>query len=145
MSVALDQGVRLSFPGDRVYLSAVREFVRELLESARDGDPFTERDLCEIQLAIQEACVNAIRHGNGDDAAKPVGLRIAIAPDRVAFRVSDEGPGFDLAQISLPGENEPREGGYGLAILRRTMEDVRVERNGDGASISFWRRRGADR
>jgi len=145
VSVAVDHGVRLNFPGDRVYLSAVRAFVRDLLENASTGEPFTERDLCEIQLAVQEACVNAIRHGNGDDAAKPVGLQIAIAPDRVEFRVTDHGPGFDLARIVDPGEDEPREGGYGVAILRRTMEDVRVERDGDGAAISFWRRRGDDR
>ncbi len=140
MSVAVDEGIEVRFPGNRAYLSAIREFVRELLTDSL-GTAFDSRDLCEVQLAVQEACVNAIRHGNGDDATKLVSLKIAISPERVRFEVADEGPGFDLDEVTEVDEDEPREGGYGIQILRRTMENLSVETTGSGSVLRFDRRR----
>ncbi len=54
-----------------------------------------------VHLAMEEALVNAIKHGNRKDPAKTVEVVCHIAKDRVQIRITDEGSGFRSGQRCL--------------------------------------------
>lgn len=52
---------------------------------------FDETDQHRIEMAVHESMINAIWHGNKNDASKTVWLRFQIFPDRLEIRVRDQG------------------------------------------------------
>ncbi len=54
------------------------------------------RDPCFISLALREALVNALRHGNNFNSQAFVDLSLFFQPGELRIEVSDEGPGFKL-------------------------------------------------
>jgi serine/threonine-protein kinase RsbW len=99
-------------------------------------------DVENIDLAIQEALVNAILHGNKSDLTKAVRVCVALAEDcSMLIVVKDAGSGFDPNQLPNPlmAENLLATNGRGIFLINRLMEDVRfsVER---GTAISMRRR-----
>jgi serine/threonine-protein kinase RsbW len=120
--------IEISFPGHLRYLPAVREIVRQALAEEEGYG-----DVTPILLAVQEACVNAVRHGHGGDVRIPVELSLETFPDHLVLLVADRGPGFRLPgpeRLSDPS----RENGRGLAIIRAVMDEVEVERQ-DGRTV----------
>jgi len=106
----------------------VQERIIGLLETRA----FPDRDLFGVRLALEEALVNAIKHGNGMDPAKEVHIVCSFDDDRVTIVIEDEGPGFDVAQVPDPtaDENLDKPGGRGIMLMRSFMS--RVEYNDSG-------------
>jgi serine/threonine-protein kinase RsbW len=94
-----------------------------------------ERDVFSIKLALEEALVNAIKHGNQMDPAKKVHVNYLVTADRFEIRITDEGPGFDPADVPDPTdvENLERPCGRGLMLMRYYMTEV--EYNACGNSV----------
>jgi serine/threonine-protein kinase RsbW len=103
----------LSSAGDAL---PVLDIVAE--EMAAAGYP--EADRFGLRLALEEAIVNAIHHGNRGDPSRRVHVRFDIGPDRVLAEVEDEGEGFDPARVPDPlaPENRGRPSGHGLLLMR---------------------------
>lgn len=78
----------------------------------------------QIELAVCEACTNAIRHTKAPDAEAMVAIRFEVLEDRLVVEVKDRGGGFDLAKVPLPDFEKLPEGGYGLFIIRTVMDEV---------------------
>ena len=91
------------------------------------------RDRMAVRLALEEAVVNGMKHGNGGDPAKRVRVRCHIAPDAVVAEVEDEGPGFDPDLVPDPTRPENRDapGGRGLLLMRHFMTGVRFSERGN--------------
>lgn len=92
-----------------------------------DGD----RDA--IDLALREALVNAIVHGNQRDARKRVNVECYALPDRhVLVVVRDEGAGFDPSRIEDPThpQNLERATGRGIFLIRQFMDEVHFRDQG---------------
>ena len=106
----------------------VQERIIGLLETRA----FPDRDLFGVRLALEEALVNAIKHGNGMDPSKEVHIVCSFDDDRVTIVIEDEGPGFDVAQVPDPtaDENLDKPGGRGIMLMRSFMS--RVEYNDSG-------------
>ena len=79
-----------------------------------------------IRLALEEALVNAFRHGNRSDPAKRVHLTASIDAHQARFEIRDEGPGFDLTAVPDPTEEENLEipSGRGIMLMRAYMSEV---------------------
>ncbi|HBO44546.1 MAG TPA: ATP-binding protein [Planctomycetaceae bacterium] len=122
---------------------AGRKVRREVLEELKRHD-WSKHDVFSIHLALEEALVNAIEHGNDLDPGKRVQVRCQLADDLVRIEVVDEGPGFDPAQVPDPTDDEHRErpGGRGVLLMRRFMD--RVEYSSKGNSVVLEKRRSAD-
>ncbi len=116
---------RIRFPGLPRYLPAVRAFVREVLENGEFGHV---DDVPGILLAVQEACVNAVRHGHAGDANRAIELTVRDSASEVEIRVLDGGPGFVIPRMTEDGSDETREGGRGLGIMQAVMDSVAVTR-----------------
>ncbi|MFH0945667.1 MAG: ATP-binding protein [Planctomycetota bacterium] len=118
-----DVKVRLCFQATRENLPRVRALVEAALENDPSGS-FSREERKEILLGIQEALSNTSRHG-GNPAAK---LSFQIGNRRFEARLSDQGDAFDPSAVKLPDPEYPPEHGYGLILLRRTMDRIRFER-----------------
>jgi anti-sigma regulatory factor (Ser/Thr protein kinase) len=116
-------------PADPAAVHTVTEGVAEALRSKIRvfGREF------EIELALQEALANAVRHGCGGDATKFVGCTVSYreAGD-VRTVVRDPGPGFDLRDVPNPleGANPLKPSGRGIFLMNQLMDEVRFADGG---------------
>jgi serine/threonine-protein kinase RsbW len=87
----------------------------------------------EIDLALREALVNAIVHGNQNDPSKRVYVNCRCTTDgEVSITIEDEGNGFRNDAVSDPTlpENKLRTHGRGIYLIRTLMDEVHFEKGG---------------
>ena len=91
-----------------------------------------------IGVAVRESVINAIKHGNREDARKLVTVEFIFAPEsaplELVVRVLDQGEGFDPEEIADPlaPENLLKASGRGIFFMRRFMDDVTLKRRSEG-------------
>jgi serine/threonine-protein kinase RsbW len=102
-----------------------------------------------VGVALRESVINAIKHGNRNDASKHVfvdfeaAAQAASAPELV-IRVRDEGEGFDPASLQDPlaPENLLRANGRGIFLIRNFMDSVELARAPEGGMQIRMTKRG---
>lgn len=116
---------------------AVIDLILQKLESL----DWTRHDCFSIRLAMEEAMVNAIEHGNQLDPAKQVHLVCRIDDGSIFVQITDEGPGFDPNAVPDPTDQEHIEcpGGRGVMLMRSFMSEV--EFNEAGNQVTLVKRR----
>jgi CheY-like chemotaxis protein len=148
--------------------SLVAPLIRRLEEVVFEMGLCDRAELIRVAVALNEAIVNAIDHGNlelnselrqddernywrlGDERrAQPpyrdrrVRIDVGVTRTEATFTVRDEGPGFDPA--TLPDPTDPaklcRIGGRGVLMMRTMMDEVRF--NATGNEITLVKRRQA--
>jgi anti-sigma regulatory factor (Ser/Thr protein kinase) len=89
----------------------------------------------ELRLGLQEALVNAAKHGNNLDPSKTVVVHFSVVNDEYWWIISDEGSGFSPPgcnqgedEGSLP--NDESESGRGLCLLHQIFDQVQWNRQG---------------
>jgi serine/threonine-protein kinase RsbW len=83
--------------------------------------------------ALFEALANAVLHGNHEDPAKRVRVRLHYEPRKcLSIVVSDEGPGFTVSEVADPTrpENLDADHGRGILLMRAFMDEVHFEKGG---------------
>lgn len=96
----------------------------------------------EIRLGLQEALVNAAKHGNKLDPSKPVVVKFCYKRGEYSWIVCDQGEGFSqsrscpLNQPDLPPEEA--ENGRGLCILHQIFDKVHWDRQGRRVKLSKY-------
>ncbi len=123
-----------SIPSDLAEGRRVQDGIEAALHAAGYGD----QDVFYIKLAMEEALVNAIKHGNQLDPAKKVFVWYRVGPERFDCKIADEGPGFDPGDVPDPTlpENLDRPCGRGLFLIRRFMTDVTYHGKGNVVTMS---------
>jgi serine/threonine-protein kinase RsbW len=103
---------------------------------------FATAEIFSIKLAVQEALVNAIKHGNGMDPNKRIFIRYRICSERFDIHIVDEGRGFNPDEVpnAVAEENWERPGGRGLLLMRHYMTAVVFHVPGNRLSMSMVRR-----
>ncbi len=97
-----------------------------------------EEGLHWISVAIRESVINAIKHGNRNDATKSVFVEFACLPPahptELVVHVRDQGEGFDPSSLldPLAPENLLKSSGRGIFFMRNFMDDVSLRRLPDG-------------
>jgi serine/threonine-protein kinase RsbW len=112
--------------------------IQSLIEEALQASAYTEHDIFSIKLALEEALVNAIKHGNQMDPDKRVFVSYAVTTDRFDIRITDEGPGFNPEEVPDPTaiENIERPCGRGLLLMRGFMTEVHYHGKGNTVRMS---------
>jgi serine/threonine-protein kinase RsbW len=112
-------------------LGAGHDVLLQIL-SELEQQGYGEGAVFAIRLALEEALVNAIKHGNKLDPAKHVKVEAAISPLQVVFVIEDEGPGFKRSGIPDPRleSNIDRCCGRGLLLMESYMDRVEYSRGG---------------
>lgn len=105
-------------------LDAARRVQEEIEGVVRHA--FEEQEAFAIKMAVEEALVNAIKHGNQMDPEKIVRVVYALNKERFDVRITDEGPGFNPEDVPDPTapENLERPCGRGLLLIRYYMSSV---------------------
>jgi serine/threonine-protein kinase RsbW len=100
--------------------------VQEEIEAALKAQQYSEHDIFSIRLAVEEALVNAIKHGNRMDRTKQVQITYHVYADQFEVSIADEGQGFDPEEVPDPTaeENLERPCGRGLMLMRHYMSEV---------------------
>jgi serine/threonine-protein kinase RsbW len=129
--------------GARVSLCRGEEVVPvlERVTATMEAFDYPSRDVAGLRLALEEAVVNGLRHGNGGDPRKQVVVRYCVTAEEVLAEVEDEGPGFDPGRVPDPTlpENLGRPGGRGLLLMRHYLTWLRF--SGRGNRVTLCKRR----
>jgi len=112
----------VKIPSDTVVGQALQDQILRQLEELQ----FAEHDLFGVRLALEEALVNAIKHGNRLDPTKSVRVQWLIDHERVVIEIEDEGEGFDPGDVPDPtaDENLERPCGRGIHLMRAFMTSI---------------------
>ncbi len=92
-----------------------------------------EQDIFGIHLAVEEAVVNAIKHGNQNDRSKKVHISYEVTPSRLRIQIEDEGQGFNPDEVPDPTDDDNLElpSGRGLMLMRNFMTTVDFNERGN--------------
>jgi serine/threonine-protein kinase RsbW len=102
---------------------------------------FPRKDLFAVKLALDEAVVNAFRHGTRGEPGKTVRVTYLVTLAEVVVEIADDGPGFDPGRVpdpTVPG-SASRVTPRGLFLMRVYMTGVSFNRQGN--QVTLWRRR----
>ncbi len=116
----------------------VQEEVLEQLER----HTWTEHEVFGVRLAMEEALVNAIKHGNRLDATKRVRVACKLSPERFWIEITDEGPGFKPEDVPDPTDPDRLEctSGRGLMLMRSFMTLVEYNEAGNRVTMEKARK-----
>jgi serine/threonine-protein kinase RsbW len=109
------------------------ETVLSKLEAYQWGN----RDTFGIHMAMEEAVMNAIRHGNKCDTEKTVHVEIEICEARFYSRVTDQGEGFNPKDIPDPTleENLDKTSGRGVMLMTSFVDKVTYNDVGNSVEL----------
>jgi anti-sigma regulatory factor (Ser/Thr protein kinase) len=120
--------IELSLPATRDCLAVIRTAVGTLLDHDFRRRGASELVL-EVQLALQEACTNVVRHAYaGGATGGQITVRAELRRRLLRLEISDEGASYDFDCIPPPDLDAPQEGGFGLHLIRATMSKVSYSR-----------------
>ena len=99
---------------------------------------YSKDDQFAIHLAMEEAVVNAVRHGNKQDAEKDVVIEYDLSPEKIELWVTDQGRGFKPEDVADPrsGENIYKAGGRGVLLIKSYMNNVEYNKTGNSVRMT---------
>ncbi len=119
-------------------LTSVDQVEHKAGELAHDaGVP--EDDIFGITMAVREAAVNAVMHGNGQDPAKQITVTFENTGSALVFTVADQGKGLDPDTLPDPlaPENLLRGSGRGIFLIRSFMDEVHFRQLDPGTELTL--------
>ena len=104
---------------------AVRPLLDEILNTLMNNG-WENKLVFGIHLSMEEALVNAVKHGNKYDPAKKVHVRVGVSSNLFRSEITDEGDGFDPAKLPDPTDPEylDKPNGRGVMLMRNFMTKV---------------------
>jgi len=121
---------RISVVDSDVY--AISKICGRLLDEVRAKD-FDSDEIFAIHLALEEAILNALKHGNKFDPKKTVDIDYQITDEKCDIAVADEGEGFSPDSLPDPRaeENIYKPCGRGVLLMRSYMDVVEFNEPGN--------------
>lgn len=115
--------VQLSSPSLPKSISLLRQKAMDFAATS----PLSSEDLMDLELAIGEACSNAVRHGSPDGKLGEVCVRYMMKENALVVEISDHGCGFDPELVPPPVPEQMAEGGLGIYLMRKLVDVVEFE------------------
>ena len=93
---------------------------------------FNSQTVFAIKLALEEAMMNAIKHGNKRDGKKLVHVEANVNSHQAEIVVEDQGPGFNRRSVPDPTlpENLEKCSGRGIHLIEAYMNEVEWSKGG---------------
>ena len=111
--------------------SAGHDVQKRILDAVEKAG-FNSQSTFAIKLALEEALINAIKHGNKLDLKQNVHIEASVSPTITEITIEDEGPGFDRSSVPDPTleENLDKCSGRGILLMEAYMNRVEWSRGG---------------
>lgn len=118
----------------------------ESLLAELERHQWDDHERFSVHLAIEEALVNAMKHGNQDDLSRFVAVDLRVSTARVWIEIEDEGEGFDPTAVPDPTADENLEvpSGRGLMLMKSYMTVVEYNSRGNRVRMEKCREAAAD-
>src|SRR5947208_8450297 len=120
--------IDLELPSDLTLMNAVLEYLLDRV--AKLG--MIEVEQSNLYIALDEAFVNAVKHGNRHDPEKLLRVTAELSAHEAIFTVEDEGDGFDVREIPDPRDaaNLFKSSGRGVLLIYNIMDEVEYSERG---------------
>ncbi len=104
---------------------------------------FDEDTATHVAMAVREAAVNAVLHGNAYDPNKHITASFETTSDALVIRVADQGPGLDPDSVPDPlaPENILRGSGRGIFLIKAFMDEVHFRQLHPGTELTLIKHR----
>ena len=125
---AVREKIDLELPSDLTLMNAVLEYLLDRV--AKLGLIKVEQS--NLYVALDEAFVNAVKHGNRNDPRKLLRVTAELSAHEAIFTVEDEGEGFDVNEIPDPCDpaNLFKSNGRGVLLIYNIMDEVEYSERG---------------
>jgi serine/threonine-protein kinase RsbW len=135
------QASRISYTLDSS-LDSVNK-VEETAEQMAKKAGIEEDEIFRITMAVREAAVNAVLHGNSYDPEKRITASFENTGESLVIRISDQGKGLDPATLPDPlaPENLLRGSGRGIFLIRAFMDEVNFRQMHPGTELTLIKHR----
>lgn len=113
--------------------------LENLIEHIADKYQVSEDTFANMMTCLNEALINAIKHGNKMDADKKVIVNAEVDPKRIVWTITDEGPGFDYNALPDPTAPENLENltGRGVFIIKHLADQCIFNASGNEVELHF--------
>jgi len=126
-----------TFPGTLDDIAPCRRWMGDAARRAG----FMREVIEELQVAVSEALTNIVRHAyRGSGRPGPICVRLRFSEACMSIRFQDWGEVFDFDGWAPPDESAPREGGYGILLMRRFADEISYAHHEDGSNVLIMRR-----
>ena len=128
--------IEFELPSDLALMSGVLQYLLERVSKLGLASP----EGSNLFVALDEAFVNAVKHGNKNDPTKLVRVGAELSPREACFTIEDEGEGFDVQTIPDPRDpaNLFKSSGRGVLLMYNIMDEV--EYNAQGNRVKMVKR-----
>jgi serine/threonine-protein kinase RsbW len=103
-----------------------------------------ERSIFEVQMAVDEACTNIIKHAYSG-AKGPITVICELVDDEFVVTIRDRGKPFDPSSVPAPDLHadlgERRVGGLGIYFMRKMMDEVSYSLDAEGGNELTMRKK----
>ena len=113
--------------------------LEDLIESLSDTYNISDDTFANMMTCLNEALINAIKHGNKMDPDKKVIINAEVENRRVVWTVTDEGEGFDYVHLADPTapENVENLTGRGVFIMKHLADQCIFNTSGNEVELHF--------
>lgn len=123
-----NQVIRLDLPSSTHFVYVIDAIISEIVSDMG----FDKDESEQINLAVIEAAVNAIKHGNNEDSSKRTRFEFILNQDELTVVVEDQGVGFNRESVADPLDpsNLLKSSGRGIFLMETCMDSVTFEESG---------------
>lgn len=121
--------IEFELPSDISLMNGVLHYLTERVAALGVIKP----DASNLFIALDEAFVNAVKHGNRHDTQKLVRITADLSTKEARFTIEDEGEGFNVGEIPDPRdpENLFKTSGRGVLLIYNIMDEVEYNERGN--------------
>jgi serine/threonine-protein kinase RsbW len=125
----IHESIEFELPG----VLSVMHVVLEYLLKRVDKLGVVKTDESNLFVALDEAFVNAVKHGNKFDTSKNIRIAADVSKEEARFTIEDEGEGFDVNNIPDPldPQNLFKPSGRGVLFIYNIMDEVKYNERGN--------------
>src|SRR4051794_8144410 len=113
------------------FLANQRDIQKQIMDAV-EGNHYYPDNIFAIKISLEEALINAIKHGNKLDPKKKVHIEARVSPQETEIIIEDEGPGFMRCDVPDPTaeENLLKCSGRGILLMETYMDQVEFSDSG---------------
>ena len=112
--------IEIKIPAEPKYLKIIRSAMNNICDTMG----FSQEDISNITLAVDEACSNIIKHAYGGPTDKPNQAKINICHEKFEIYLRDFGKKADPKKIKPRNLDDVRPGGLGVHFIKSVMDEV---------------------